>query len=170
MVSRAWVWSAIHGPALGVAGPDGLSGSGLTHGKEQEEIRKGSEETHGPSQSPSQCCLHFSSRSSWCRICCTVNRYGLGTHCLTLPESLLCREASVDHHFSSIQFSCSVMSNSLQPYGLQHTRPPCPSPTPRVYSNSCPWSQWCHPAISSSVVPFFSHLESFPASGSFLFF
>ena len=58
------------------------------------------------------------------------------------------------------------MSNSLQPHGLQHTRPPCPSPTPRVYSNSCPLSQRCHPAISSSVVPF-SNLQSFLASGSF---
>ena len=58
------------------------------------------------------------------------------------------------------------MSNYLQPHGLQHTRPPCPSPTPRVYSNSCPLSQRCHPAISSSVVPF-SNLQSFLASGSF---
>ena len=52
--------------------------------------------------------------------------------------------------FSSVQFSCSVMSNSLQPHRLQHTRLPCPSPTPRIYSNSCPLSQWCHPTISSS--------------------
>ena len=59
------------------------------------------------------------------------------------------------------------MSNSLRLHGLQHTRPPCPSPTPRVYSNSCPLSQWCHPTISSSVVPFSSRLQSFPASGSF---
>ena len=59
------------------------------------------------------------------------------------------------------------MSDSLQPYGLQHTRPPCPSPTPGAYSNSCPLSWWCHPTISSSVVPFSSHLQSFPASGSF---
>ena len=66
-----------------------------------------------------------------------------------------------------IQFSCSVTSNSLQPHGLQHTRPPCPSPTPRVYSNSCPLSQWRHPTISSSVVPFSSHLLSFPGRGSF---
>ena len=58
------------------------------------------------------------------------------------------------------------MSDSLQTHGLQHTRPPCPSPTPRVYSNPCPLSRWCHPTISSSVVPF-SHLQSFPASGSF---
>ena len=67
---------------------------------------------------------------------------------------------------SSVQFSCSVMSNSLWPHGLQHTRPPCPSPTPGVYSNSCPSSWWCHPTISSSVVPFYSCLQSFPASGS----
>ena len=59
------------------------------------------------------------------------------------------------------------MSDTLQPHGLQYTRPPCPSPTLRVYSNSCPFCQWCHPTISSSVVPFSSHLQSFPASGSF---
>ena len=58
------------------------------------------------------------------------------------------------------------MSDSLWPHGLQHTRLPCPSPTPRAYSNSCPLSQWCHPTVSSSVVPF-SCLQSFPASGSF---
>ena len=59
------------------------------------------------------------------------------------------------------------MSKYLRPHGLQHTRPPCPSPTPRVYSNSCPLSWWCHPTISSSVIPFFSCLQSFPASESF---
>ena len=59
------------------------------------------------------------------------------------------------------------MSDSLRPYGLQHSRPPCPSPTPRVYSNSRPSSQWCHPAISSSVIPFSSCPQSFQASGSF---
>ena len=64
-------------------------------------------------------------------------------------------------------FSCSVVSDSLWPHELQHTRPPCPSPTPRVYSNSCPLSRWCHPAISSSVVPFSSCPQSLPASGSF---
>ena len=69
--------------------------------------------------------------------------------------------------FSSFQFRCSVVSDSLWPYGLQHGRPPCPSPTPRVHSNSCPLSRWCHLTISSSVVPFSSHLQSFPASGSF---
>ena len=64
-------------------------------------------------------------------------------------------------------FSCSVISNSLQPHGLQHARLPCPSPTSRACSNSCPSSQWCHPTISSSYVPFSSHLQSFPVSGSF---
>ena len=59
------------------------------------------------------------------------------------------------------------MADSLQPHGLQHARLPCPSPTPGVYSNSCPLSRWCHPTISSSVAPFSSHLQSFPASGSF---
>ena len=67
----------------------------------------------------------------------------------------------------SVQFSHSVLSNSLQPHGLQHTRFTCQSPTPETCSNSYPWSQWCHPTISSSVVPFFSCLQSFPASGSF---
>ena len=66
--------------------------------------------------------------------------------------------------FSSVH---SVVSNSLWPYELQHTRPPCPSPTPWVYSNSCPSSQWCHPSISSSVIPFSSCPQSLPASGSF---
>ena len=59
------------------------------------------------------------------------------------------------------------MSNSLWPHGPQHARPPCPSPTPGVYSDSCPLSRWCHPTISSSGVPFYSHLQSFPASRSF---
>ena len=66
---------------------------------------------------------------------------------------------------ATVQFSHSVVSDSLQPHG--HARPPCPSPTSRVYSNSCPLSQWCHPTISSSVVPFSSCPQSFPASGSF---
>ena len=69
--------------------------------------------------------------------------------------------------YASVQFSHSVMSNSLRPHGLQHTRPPCPSPTPRVHPNSCPLSRWCNPTISSSVTPFSSCLQSFPASGSF---
>ena len=68
---------------------------------------------------------------------------------------------------SSIQFSCSVVSDSMRPYEPQHARPPCPSPTAGVYPNPCPWSQWCHPTISSSVIPFSSCPQSFPASGSF---
>ena len=80
-----------------------------------------------------------------------------------------------EHYFVSIwdecncvvQFCCSGMSDSLWPHGLQHTRPPWPSSNPGVHSNSCPLSRWCHPTISSSVIPF-SSLQSFPASGSFL--
>ena len=68
----------------------------------------------------------------------------------------------------AVQFRRSVMFDSLQPHGLQHAMLPCPSTTPRVYSNSCPLSQWRHPTISSSVIPFSSCLQSFPASGSFL--
>ena len=68
--------------------------------------------------------------------------------------------------FSSVQFSCSVVSNSWRPRESHHAKPPCPSPTPGVYSNSCPSSRWCHPAISSSVVPFSSCPQSLPASGS----
>ena len=68
---------------------------------------------------------------------------------------------------SSVQFSCSVVSDSLLPHESQHARPPCPSPTPGVCSNSCPSSQWCHPAISSSLLPFSSCPQSLPASGSF---
>ena len=69
--------------------------------------------------------------------------------------------------YSSVQFSHSVVSHSLRPHESQHPRPPCPSPTPGVYSNSCPLSWWCHPAISSPVIPFSSCPQSLPASGSF---
>ena len=69
--------------------------------------------------------------------------------------------------FSSVQFSRTAVSDSLRPHESQHTRPPCPSPTPRVHANPCPSIQWCHPAISSSVVPFSSCPQSFPALGSF---
>ena len=68
---------------------------------------------------------------------------------------------------ASVQFSCSVMSDSLRSHGLQHTRLPCPSPTPGACSDACPLSRWCHPRISSSVVPFSSLLQSFPAMESF---
>ena len=70
-------------------------------------------------------------------------------------------------YLGSVQFSRSVVSDSLWPHGPQHARPPCPSPTPRVHSNPCPLSQWCHPAISSSVIPFSSRPQSLPASESF---
>ena len=88
----------------------------------------------------------------------------------------LCTTSSLSIHLfmdilvgsiSSLQFSCSVVSDSLRPHGPQHTRPPCPSPTPRVYPNSCPLSWWCHSTISSSVSLLCSRPESFPASGSF---
>ena len=69
--------------------------------------------------------------------------------------------------FSSVQFSRSVVSNSLWLHESQHARPPCPSPSPRVHSNSCPSSWWCHPVISSSVIPFSSYPQSLPASESF---
>ena len=76
-----------------------------------------------------------------------------------------CMVLSLAH--SSVQFSCSVVSHSLQPHGLQHARLPCPSPTPGAYSNSCPSCWWHHATISSSVISFSSCLQSFPASGSF---
>ena len=72
-----------------------------------------------------------------------------------------------NQHFYTHQFSCSVVSDSLRPHESQHARLPCPSPTPRIHSNSCPSSRWCHPAISSSVVPFSSCPQSLPASESF---
>ena len=71
------------------------------------------------------------------------------------------------HWCHSVHFSCSLMSDSLQSCGPQHTRPPYPSPTPGVYPNLCPLSRWCHPIISSFVIPFSSCLQSFPAPGSF---
>ena len=81
--------------------------------------------------------------------------------------SLPWKSMNVSHTKSSVQFSHSVMSNSLRPHEPQHTRPPCPSPTPGVYSDSRPSSRWYHPTISSSVVPFSSCPQPFPASGSF---
>ena len=79
----------------------------------------------------------------------------------------LCKKLLRTWSLSSVQFSRSVVSDSLWPHESQHTRPPCPSPTPRVHSDSRPSSQWCHPAISSSVVPFSSCPQSLPASESF---
>ena len=84
-----------------------------------------------------------------------------GFHCLGTGNGREKDDYSVN---VSVQFSRSVVYDSLRPHELQHTRPPCPSPTPRVHSNSCPSSQWCHPGISSSVVPFSSCLQSILAS------
>ena len=74
---------------------------------------------------------------------------------------------SQGHNDSSVHFSCWVLSNSLWSHGLQHTRLLCPTPTPRVFSDSCPLGQWCYPTISSSVVPFSSSFQTIPTSGSF---
>ena len=84
----------------------------------------------------------------------------------TFPQALLVSYGTVNNHRCHTFSSVSVVSDSLQPHGLQHDRLPCPSPTPGAYSNSCLLSWWCHPTISSSVIPFFC-LQSFPASGSF---
>ena len=99
--------------------------------------------------------------------CCSV------THsCRTLCDSMDCSTTGFSVLLTpvkllSVQFSRLVVSDSLRPHESQHARLPCPSPTPRVYSNSCPSNRWCHPAISSSVVPFSSCPQSLPASGSF---
>ena len=82
-------------------------------------------------------------------------------------KAVYCHPAYLTYIQSSVQFSHSVVSDSLRPHEPQHARPPCPSPTPRVHPNPCPSSRWCHPTISSSVVPFSSCPQSFPASGSF---
>ena len=82
-------------------------------------------------------------------------------------KAVYCHPANLTYMQSSVQFSSVAQSDSLGPHGLQHTRLPCPLPTPGACSNSCQLSQWCHPTISSSVFPFSSCLQSFPASGSF---
>ena len=116
---------------------------------------------------------------SWCKYLIFDTQVGLGIIWALEPWTqlsyLMWKSRLLKNFFesaierkSSVQFSCSVVSHSLWPHGLQPTRPPCPSPTPRVYSNSCPLSWWCRPTISSSVIPFSSHIQSFPASGSFL--
>ena len=85
-----------------------------------------------------------------------------------LKKGLLIKHQGNHLSATSVQFNCSVVSNFLQPHGLQYARLPCPSPSSRVWSNSCPLSWWCHhPTISSSVIPFSSCLQSFPAWGSF---
>ena len=85
---------------------------------------------------------------------------------MVVPYPQLLHSCELFFSISSVQFSCSVTSDSLWPHGLQHARPPCPSSTPRVYPNSCPLCRWWHQIISSSVVPFSSCPQSFPASGS----
>ena len=96
-----------------------------------------------------------------------LKNIGEKTRSLLLNKYLFCEAVKKTKNICSVQFSQSVMSDSLRPHESQHARPLCPSPAPRVYSNSCPLSQWCHPTISSSVVPFSSLLQSFPASGFF---
>ena len=85
----------------------------------------------------------------------------------TVEERWEVKSKGEGERFSSVQFSRSVVSNSLRPHELQQARPPCPSPTPGDHSNPCPLSWWCHPTISSSVIHISSCLQSFPASGSF---
>ena len=113
------------------------------------------------------------SNTRWERGCCYWRIFLVFLQSIT-QEAMCCLQCfSPQSHgypqetFSSVQFSHSVVSDSLQPHELQHARPPCPSPTPGVYSNSCPLSWWCHPTISSSVIPFSSCFQSFPTSGSF---
>ena len=88
-------------------------------------------------------------------------------HCFLSSWNILISVRRSLYLFNSFQFSHSVVSDYLRPHELQHVRPPCPSPTPRIHPNPCPSSQWCHPAISSSVVPFSSFPQSLPASQSF---
>ena len=120
-------------------------------------------------------CSEFLKGKGYCRPNCAfsygkfeVIPYGLfGTHSAMhyIAEASNCFLGSPA--ISSAQFSCSVVSDSLRPHESQHARPPCPSPTPRVHPNPCPLCQWCHPTISSSVDPFSSCPQSFPASGYF---
>ena len=110
--------------------------------------------------------------------CIAQNKQNGNVACLPIPMTRSAADTAACSLLHSViqwvirhsvsQFSHSVMSNSLWPHGLQHTRLPCPSPTPRVYPNSHPLSRWCHPTISSSAIPFSSCLQPFPASGSFL--
>ena len=106
-------------------------------------------------------CLLWPSSSS------SASAFSLAVLLRNKYDGIICLPQLLNDFFSSVQFSHSVMSDSLRPDELQHARPPCPSPTPGVHPNPCPLSWWCHPTISSSVVPFSSCPQSFPASGSF---
>ena len=97
----------------------------------------------------------------------TVVNFGQGKQLAEWITEASGMQTVLSYWFSSLQFSRSVVSNSLRPHEPQHARPPCPSPTPRVYQNSSPLSRWCHLTISSSAVPFSPCLQSFPTSGSF---
>ena len=115
--------------------------------------------------------MGLSRQEYWSRLPCPLPRDlpDPGLELMSLISSALASEffSTSTAWKVSVYFRHIVVSNSLWPHRLQHTRLPCPSPTPRPYSNSCPSSPWCHPTISSSVVPFFSCLQSFPTSGSF---
>jgi len=116
--------------------------------------------------------VYFTTLATWCEELTTENIWDsvkavLRGKFIPIRAYLKKQEQRQINNLISFQFSRSVMSDSLQPHELQHARPPCPSPTPRVYPNSCPLSQGCHPTISSSVAPFSSCPQSFPASGSF---
>ena len=100
-------------------------------------------------------------------ICNISEVWQMSKYHLFFTQTSVSRHLGCFHIFSSVHFNRSVMSDSLRPHELPHATPPCPSPTPRVHPNPCPLSQWCHPTISSSVVPFSSCPQSFPASGSF---
>ena len=89
------------------------------------------------------------------------------SQCTSPEHPVSCIEPGLEIYFTSVHFSHSVVSDCLWPHEPQHNRPPCPSATPRVHPNPCPLSQWCHTTISSSVIPFSSCPQSFPASGSF---
>ena len=115
-----------------------------------------------------KCHLNLMFCMMWLKLSTTLKYMSLNQICLCNSVKRWTQSTRVFFHTQKLlQFSHSVVSNSLWPHGLQHTRPPCPSPTPGVYPNSCPLSLWCHPIISSSVVPFSSCPQFFPASGSF---
>ena len=118
-----------------------------------------------PCPSPiSGACSKSCPLSWWYHLTISSSIVDLSSCLQSFPAS---RSFSMSQFFASVQYSGSVVSYSLWPHELQHARPSCPSPTPGVYSNSCPLSQWCHLTISSSIVPFSSCLQSFPASRSF---